>query len=64
MTAIINQSTKEAVKEQLAKLSSILQYLSFETMEAMLYQMKTLNLKKLQGEFIMLTQFHAEAFHS
>jgi hypothetical protein len=51
------------VKDQLAQISSILQYLSFETMEQMLYQMKTLNIKKLQKEFLLLTDFHSEAFY-
>jgi len=46
----------------LQKISSILQYLSFETMESMLYSMKSLNLAKFQSEFIMLTMFHAEEF--
>jgi len=50
------------VKERLQEISSILQYLSFETMESMLYQMKSLNLKKLQTEFCMLTMFHAHEF--
>ena len=46
MTAIIKQSTKAAVKEQLQKLSSVLQYVSFEVVEKMLYSMKSLDLKK------------------
>lgn len=29
-------------------------------MESMLYKMKTLNLVKIQSEFIMLTLFHGE----
>lgn len=62
MTAIINQTTKAEVKEQLNKISSILQYLSFETMESMLYSMKSLNLAKFQTEFLMLTMFHASEF--
>ena len=39
-----------------------LQYLSFETMESMLYSMKSLNLAKFQTEFLMLTRFHADEF--
>lgn len=62
MTAVINQAKKAEVKEQLLKISSILQYLSFETMEQMLYSMKSLNLAKFQTEFIMLTMFHANEF--
>ena len=50
------------IKEQLNKVSSILQYLSFETVETMLYQMKSLNLAKFKLEFVMLTVFHAEQF--
>jgi len=40
----------------------MLQYLSFETMEQMMVTMKTLNIARLQQEFLMLTMFHAEAF--
>jgi hypothetical protein len=58
LTAIINQSEKQAIKEHLKTISNILQYLSFETIEKMLYQMKTLNMKKLQTEFLTLTDFH------
>jgi len=47
----------------LSKVSSILQYLSFETIETMLYQMKSLNLGKIRQEFVMLTIFHAEQFN-
>jgi hypothetical protein len=36
--------------------------LSFETIEAMLYSMKTLNLTKLKDEFLMLTIFHGHKF--
>lgn len=43
-------------------MSSILQYLSFETLEGMLYQMKTLNLGKVKKEFLMLTAFHGNKF--
>lgn len=59
----MNQSNKERIKEHLSKVSSILQYLSFETIEAMLYQMKSLNLAKFKTEFVMLTVFHAEQFN-
>ena len=38
----------------------MLQYLSFETIEKMLIEMKTLKLHKMQNEFLMLTQFHGE----
>ena len=62
MTAIINQTSKAEVKAQLQQISSILQYLSFETMESMLYSMKSLNLPKFQTEFLMLTTFHAHEF--
>ena len=61
---MLQSSTKEIIKEQLKKLSSIVQYLSFETMEQMLYKMKTLNIKKLQTEFLMLTLHHAQEFHN
>ena len=44
MTAIINQSEKQKVKEHLQKISQMLQYLSFETIETMLYEMKYLKL--------------------
>lgn len=44
------------------KLSSILQYLSFETIESMLYSMKSLNFAKFQTEFLMMTMFHAAEF--
>ena len=64
MTAIISSSTKAAVKEQLEKLSSVLQYVSFEVVEKMLYSMKSLDLKKFQREFLMLTMFHAEEFQT
>ena len=40
----------------------MLQYLSFETMESMLFSMKSLNLGKLQREFLMMTMFHASEF--
>ena len=30
-------------------------YLSFESIEKMIYQLKSFNLKKLQNEFLMLT---------
>lgn len=55
---------KEKIKEHLSKVSSILQYLSFETIEAMLYSMKTLKFEKIRNEFIMLTLFHGEEFCS
>lgn len=64
MTAIINQTTKAEVKAQLQQLSSILQYLSFETMERMLYSMSSFNLTKYKTEFHMLTMFHASEFKS
>ena len=38
----------------------MLQYLSFETIEKMLYEMKTLKVSKLQNEFLMLTHFHGQ----
>lgn len=38
----------------------MLQYLSFETIEKMLYDMKALDVSKLQNEFLMLTQFHGQ----
>ena len=47
-----------------AQISSILQYLSFETMEAMMGQMKTLHLKSVQQEFLMLTMFHNQEFNN
>jgi len=47
LTAIINQSEKQRVKEHLKQISNILQYLSFESIEKMVYSMKTLNLKAL-----------------
>jgi len=55
---------KEAVKVQLEKVSSILQYLSFETVESMLLSMKTLNIKQFQTEFLVLTMFHSHEFKS
>ena len=55
MTAIINQSEKQKVKEHLQKISQMLQYLSFEIIENMLYEMKSLKINKLQSEFLMLT---------
>ena len=58
MVAASGQANKEEVKVKLAGLSSVLQYLSFETLEAMLLQMKSLNLKHVQHEFLMLTLFH------
>ena len=60
MTAIRNQSEKEKVKEHLKMISNMLQYLSFETIENMMIQMKTLKLQKMQNEFLMLTQFHGD----
>lgn len=53
---------KQRIKDHLSKVSSILQYLSFETMETMLFQMKTLNLARLKKEFLMLTAFHGHKF--
>jgi len=38
----------------------MLQYLTFETMEKMLLEMKTLRLDRMENEFIMLTKFHQE----
>lgn len=64
LTAIINQSEKQNIKEHLKKISNILQYLSFESIEKMIYQMKTLNMKKLQKEFLMLTDFHFQRVES
>ena len=60
MTAIMNQSEKQRVKEHLAKVSQILQYLSFESIEKMLYEMSTFKLGKIQNEFLMLTQYHGD----
>ena len=60
MTAILNQSDKQKVKEHLKRISNMLQYLSFETIEKMLYEMKTLKVSKLQNEFLMLTHFHGQ----
>ncbi len=39
-----------------------MQFLSFETLEKMLWTMKTLNLNNLKEEFIMLTVFHGRNF--
>jgi hypothetical protein len=50
--------TKQKIKDHLSKVSSIVQYLSFETLETMLMTMKTLNLGRLKKEFLMLTAFH------
>lgn len=58
----MNQKNKQRIKEHLSKVSSILQYLSFETMETMLYTMKSLNLGKVRKEFLMLTAFHGHKF--
>ena len=55
MTAILNRSDKQKVKEHLKRISNMLQYLSFETIEKMLYDMKALDVSKLQNEFLMLT---------
>jgi len=55
MTAIRNQSEKDKVKEHLKHISSMLQYLSFDTIENMIIEMKTLKLHKMQNEFLMLT---------
>ena len=38
----------------------MLQYLSFETIEKMLYEMSTFKLNKIQQEFLMLTQYHGD----
>jgi hypothetical protein len=46
----------------LGKVSSILQYLSFETIETMLYSMKSLNIGKLKKEFLTITAFHGQKF--
>jgi hypothetical protein len=64
LTAATGQANKEEVKQRLAGLSSVLQYLSFETLEAMLLQMKTLNLRPVQQEFLMLTLFHNKEFNA
>ena len=40
------------------KISAMLQYLSFEAIEKMLIEMKTLRLDRVEDEFYMLTQFH------
>ena len=58
MTAIRHQSQKQKVKEHLKRVSNILQYLSFEFLEKMLIEMKTLRLERLENEFLTLTQFH------
>jgi len=47
LTAIVNQSEKQNIKEHLKNISNILQFLSFECIEKMIVQMKTLNLKKI-----------------
>ena len=60
MTAIINQTEKQKVKEHLKRISNILQYLSFETIEKIMYEMQTYKIKKLQTEFLMLTHFHGD----
>jgi hypothetical protein len=54
MTAIINQSERAVVKEHLRRVSSMLQYLSFEFLENLLLKTKTLNLKAIQQEFLLL----------
>jgi len=64
MTGVISKQSSlgnddnSKVKEHLYSISNILQFLSFESMEKMLYQMKTLNIAQFQNEFLMLTQFH------
>ncbi len=60
MTAIINRTEISKIKEHLSRISNILQYISFEIIEKMLNEMKTLKLYKIQKEFLMLTQFHSE----
>ena len=62
MVGIMNQSSKQRIKDHLSKVSSIIQYLSFESMETMLYTMKTMNMGKLKKEFLMLTAFHGHKF--
>lgn len=70
MTGVISKQSSFAnddntkVKEHLYSVSNILQFLSFESMEKMLYQMKTLNIAQFQNEFLMLTQFHYERIES
>ena len=46
LTQVLPREVRDAVKEQLQKISSVLQYVSFEALEKMLYSMKSLNLKK------------------
>jgi hypothetical protein len=60
MTAVINQAEKQAVKDHLRRISNMLQFLSFEFIENLLYKTKTLNFRPLQSEFLLLTEFHAE----
>lgn len=50
------------MKVALSDLSGILQFLSFETLEAMVAKMGALNIAQVQEEFLMLTLFHNERY--
>ena len=52
------------MKAQLGQLSGVLQFLSFETLEAMVQKMGRLNTAAVQEEFLMLTLFHNEQYNS
>jgi len=62
MAGILNRNNKERIKEHLSKVSSILQYLSFESIEKMLYSIKSLDFARIQKEFVVLTVFHSSRF--
>ena len=64
LSGISNRKNKELIKEKLSSISGILHYLSFESIEQMLLQMKTLNISLLKREFMKITVFHSQKFLS
>ena len=60
MTAISNSNSKDIIKERLKKISSLLQIISYETLEEILKQISVFRYNNLKKDFGMLSLMHGQ----
>lgn len=58
MTAVANSGSKDVIKEKLKKISSLLQIISYETLEQILKQMSIFKYNNLKKDFAELSMMH------
>ena len=63
LVAVQDRGRKQAIKSTLGRLSAFIQYLSFETLEAMLRKMKILRINTLKTEFVHVSVMHGQKCH-